>query len=401
MAIVTLNKKETTKEEPKVVTTQKEPSVTTTITATESPFRKADGGVNDEAVNAFNQNYGDPLARAYEIDPVSGRFVGDVGTLLGFDPVKYKAEQEAKARLAQFKQKEAGWRDGLGVILDAVTAGIGGNVWERKPDSKAAEARAENEQANSIINGIGKAVNDAKKGQELAYNKARQEALNKYISDFGRKISQKRTQGGGIIQTTQGGGKTTTGFRQEQEHQGDSDGRGNGGKNKKVKMKVAVQDPITGERTRYITITVPEQEARAYRSLAQNELQQKFSDEKYVGNGITNPNDENYKEIKDKRYLNMRENLKNAGVYNPDADVFSRWNEDNERFYNYPITWKTEALDTELQRLWRLSDEYNALPDNQKKDLIFDYEGNKKTADPWLNPWLNNSNVVQAPWLNN
>ncbi len=379
MAVVTLNKKETTTEEPKVVTTQKEPSVTTTITATESPFRKADGGVDNEAVNAFNQSYRDPLARAYDIDPISGRFVGDVGTLLGFDPEKYKTEQAAKARLAQFKQKEAGWRNGLGVIMDAVTAGIGGNVWERKPDTKAAEARTENEQANTLINSIGKAVNDAKKGQELAYNKARQEALNKYISDFGRKISQKTTQGNRTVQVTQGNGKTTTGFRQEQEHQGNSDGSGNGGKNKKVKMKVAVQDPITGKRTRYITITVPEQEARAYRSLAQNELQQKFSDEQYVGNGITDPDDENYKEIKDKTYLNMRENLKNAGVYNPDADIFSRWNEDNDKFYNYPITWKTEALDTELQRLWRLSDEYNALPDNQKKDLIFDYAGNKKT----------------------
>lgn len=399
MAIVTLNKKETTKEEPKVVTTQKEPSVTTTITATESPFRKADGGVNDEAVNAFNQNYSDPLARAYEIDPVSGRFVGDVGTLLGFDPVKYKAEQEAKARLAQFKQKEVGWRNGLGVILDAVTTGIGGNVWERKPDSKAAESRAENEQANSIINGIGKAVNDAKKGQELAYNKARQEALNKYISDFGRKISQKTTQGGGTIQTTQGGGKTTTGFRQEQEHQGNSDGSGNGGKNKKVKMKVAVQDPITGERTRYITITVPEQEARAYRSLAQNELQQKFSDKQYVGTGEKKDGkylDENGNPLKDDRYINTMNALKYAGVYNPDADIFSRWSEDNDRFYNYPVTWKTEALDTELQRLWRLSDEYNALPDSQKKDLIFDYEGNANTTMPGIKI---KSNEKTAPAL--
>lgn len=230
MAVVTLNKKETTTEEPKVVTTQKEPSVTTTITATESPFRKADGGVDNEAVNAFNQSYRDPLARAYDIDPISGRFVGDVGTLLGFDPEKYKTEQAAKARLAQFKQKEAGWRNGLGVIMDAVTAGIGGNVWERKPDTKAAEARTENEQANTLINSIGKAVNDAKKGQELAYNKARQEALNKYISDFGRKISQKTTQGNRTVQVTQGNGKTTTGFRQEQEHQGNSDGSGNGGK---------------------------------------------------------------------------------------------------------------------------------------------------------------------------
>lgn len=386
--------------EPETKTTISTPKVTTETEATYSPFRKVDGGVDQAAVNEFNTNYRDPLANAYDIDPVTGRYKGDVGALLGFDPQKYKAEQEAKARLERFKQKEAGWRNALGVVTDIATAAAGGNVYKRDKDEIAKKAGENADKANLTVQGLGKAVDDAVKGRELAYEQERMKSLNQYIKDFAVKVKQQNTQGGDKQTTTAGGGKVTTTSGGKEITNGYKDAiprtysnRGGGGSGRvnndgTVTFKVRMTDD-KGETTGYQDMTVDEQSADAYRNLFFDVAQKYISQ---IEPKIKDEKPENPDNSIDPEIRALRTELIEAGLYNPEeADPHKRWNTTPERFYSFPYTKRLEALDTEIQKLWKKSKEYNGKDFEfhgyytKPKDLIDDGNNNSSGAASSIN----------------
>ncbi len=381
--------------EPEVRTTVSTPKVTTDTEATYSPFRKVDGSVDQAAVNEFNTNYRDPLANAYDIDPATGRYKGDVGALLGFDPDKYKAEQEAKARLERFKQKEAGWRNALGVVTDIATAAAGGNVYKRDKDEIAKKAGENADKANLTVQGLGKAVDDAVKGRELTYEQERQKTPNQYIKDFAVKVKQQQTQGGDQQTTTSGGGKvtTTTGgkevtnrFREVTDGNGAS-GSGHGRVNNDgtVTFKVRLTDD-KGKTTGYQDMTVDKQSADAYRNLFFDVAQKYISQ---IEPKIADEKPENPDNTIDPEIRALRTELIEAGLYNPaETDPHKRWNTTPERFYSFPYTKRLEALDTEVQKLWKKSKEYNG------KDFVF--RGTYTKPKDLVDDGNNNSSVAAS-----
>lgn len=318
--------------EPEIETSVSTPKVTTETEATYSPFRKVDGGVDQAAVNEFNTNYRDPLANAYDIDPVTGRYKGDVGALLGFDPDKYKAEQEAKARLERFKQKEAGWRNALGVVTDIATAAAGGNVYKRDKDEIAKKAGENADKANLTVQGLGKAVDDAVKGRELAYEQGRLKSLNQYIKDFAVKVKQQNTQGGDKQTTTAGGGKVTTTSGGKEITNGYKDaiprtyssrggGSGSGTKNGYVVMTLPKQDK-DGNHTGFDQKEVPIAYAKAYKARLQNTIQKLIID-----------NDNKKKKNQDPSIEKIKTDLIRQGVLIDDGGDY-KWNDDDNRYYN-------------------------------------------------------------------
>ncbi len=332
--------------EPDVKTTVKDPSVTTETSATYSPFRKVDGSIDQSAVNEFNTNYRDPLANAYDIDPVTGRYKGDVGALLGFDPEKYKAEQEAKAKLERFKQKEAGWRNALGVVTDIATAAAGGNVYKRDKDKIAKESGEAADKANLTVQGLGKAVDDAVKGRELQYEQERAKAVNQYIKDFATKMKQTTTQGGAEQTTTQGGGKVTSvtggdktvnGYRETLPRTVNGRGSGSGsGKSGTVVMSIPKQD-VNGNHTGYSMYEVPEKYAKAYMGQLQNSIKQ-----------LIETNDEKKKKEKNPKIDELKTNLLRQGVLQ-EKDGEYVWISDANRFYN--LTSSFANVDARLDKM--------------------------------------------------
>lgn len=186
--IVTLHGNNTKYRQTGVTTTYETPEVTdqVKISGLQTPEGQA------EAERAKNEVY-----KAYDLDE-NGKFDQKrVGELLGFDPEVYKKEQEAQERLERFKKKEAGWRNALGVIGDIVTASAGGNVYERKPDTVAKEAAANEQKAHENIINIGNSVPRVIAARE----KEAQDALAKRLDNIADKFSVTRT-------TKQQGNKT-------------------------------------------------------------------------------------------------------------------------------------------------------------------------------------------------
>lgn len=55
--------------------------------------------------------------------------------------------------------------------------------------------------------------------------------------------------------------------------------------------------------------------------------------------------------------------LQKAGIYNPSAtDITKRWNAD--KLLTYGRSFDTDALNTEVEELWKQADEYNGKPIN-------------------------------------
>lgn len=194
---------------PKTSVTEKDDSVENTYTR--SPFIKEDGTPDKDMEAFYNENYKKPLQRNYGINPYTGKYKGSISDLLGFDPYKYKAELEEKAKLDNFRKKEAGFKSALSVITDIATAGAGGNVYKREKDKTAEEADKRVDAYKDTIRDVGMAVNKAKKGQEAAYLAASSKAMDDFIKTYGIKVKQ--TKGGGSTTTTQGGNTIKTGVK--------------------------------------------------------------------------------------------------------------------------------------------------------------------------------------------
>lgn len=219
--IVDLKKEQKKVTGPKTVTTTKEDEVkttehgdknNTTIQQTLYGYQNPDGTIDPERYAQFqaeDAKGAKEMADRFEIDPTTGRYKGTPGALLGFDPEEYKKEQEAKQRLARFKQKEAGWRNALGVITDIATTAAGGNVWVRQPDNVAKQEQAKIDESNLNINKMGTALAQAKAGREAAWLKAEKERHDKLLKANQYQVTQSHSTQGQDQTTTSGGGSKT------------------------------------------------------------------------------------------------------------------------------------------------------------------------------------------------
>lgn len=206
--VVELNKGSQTQEQ-----TVKDPTNVTKVEQTYMPWHNADGSVNQPMLDANNEQKAS-LQRAYGVDP-NGNYNGPIGDILGFDPDRFKEQQEADEKLARFKKKEAGWRNAMGVITDILTAGHGGNVWERKPDNVAEKANETGLKARDNISKLGGAIAQAKAGREKAYQEAEAKRLQQFVKDYGVKVSQTQTTGGGSRKQTLTNGSYEQGYKDD------------------------------------------------------------------------------------------------------------------------------------------------------------------------------------------
>lgn len=192
----------TTVKSPEVTTTKKQDQVVQKVEQAIGP--------RQEEIDAYKQTIKEPLANAYGVDPNTGKYSGSVAELLGFDPKKREESLRKQEQLARFKQKEASWRNALGVITDVVTAAAGGNVYKRDKDNIAAQEGEKADKAKSAIQEIADAIPTAIRQREAQYRKAEQEQLQKYMDKMTGKVTTTTTQGGGSITQKIGGKSTTT-----------------------------------------------------------------------------------------------------------------------------------------------------------------------------------------------
>lgn len=192
----------TTTKEPETTTTKKEDQVVQKVEQAVGP--------SQEDVDAYKQTIKEPLANAYGVDPNTGKYRGSVAELLGFDPKKREEALRKQEQLARFKQKEASWRNALGVITDVVMAAAGGNVYKRDKDNIAAQEGEKADKAKAAIQEIADAIPTAIRQREAQYRKAEQEQLQKYMDKMTGKVTTTTTKGGGSVTTKTGGKSTTT-----------------------------------------------------------------------------------------------------------------------------------------------------------------------------------------------
>ena len=192
----------TTTKEPETTTTKKEDQVVQKVEQAVGP--------SQEDIDAYKQTIKEPLANAYGVDPNTGKYSGSVAELLGFDPKKREEALRKQEQLARFKQKEASWRNALGVITDVVTAAAGGNVYKRDKDNIAAQEGEKADKAKAAIQEIADAIPTAIRQREAQYRQAEQEQLQKYMDKMTGKVTTTTTQGGGSVTTKTGGKSTTT-----------------------------------------------------------------------------------------------------------------------------------------------------------------------------------------------
>lgn len=190
----------------KVTTTEVEPTTTTTQKVSLPSYQTigADGQVHTDPVGLARENEYVANLRARNKVDENGKYNGTLGDLFGFDPQRYIQEQEAREKLERFKQKEAGWKNALGVISDIVSAGVGGNVWERQPDGVAAKAEQKALQYEDNARKMAAAIPQAIAAREAAAN----EALNKHYQSILQEATITNKQGGGKVVTEKGGGFT-------------------------------------------------------------------------------------------------------------------------------------------------------------------------------------------------
>lgn len=192
----------TTVKEPETTTTKKEDQVVQKVEQAVRP--------KQEEIDAYKQTIKEPLANAYGVDPNTGKYSRSVAELLGFDPKKREEALRKQEELARFKQKEASWRNALGVITDVVTAAAGGNVYKRDKDNIAAQEGEKADKAKAAIQDIADAIPTAIRQREAQYRKAEQEQLQKYMDKMTGKVTTTTTQGGGSVTQKVGGKSTTT-----------------------------------------------------------------------------------------------------------------------------------------------------------------------------------------------
>lgn len=191
------------------------PKTTTTATDDRSIITTSSKSLSPEAA-ALNEQQADEFAKQHGIDRSKGEYVGPIGNLLGFDPNRFLQQQKEDERLERFKQKEAGWANALGVIIDAATAGHGGDVYQRKPDGVAAKAKEKADKARDNVYALGETIQKAKDAKVREWQAAERQRNNDFLNKYMQTRSEQFVPGKVETKTTEGGKKTTTTIDEQQ-----------------------------------------------------------------------------------------------------------------------------------------------------------------------------------------
>ena len=130
-----------------------------------------------------------PLRKQYGILPDGS---SDPFVVLGYKPEVRQADLERKRELEAWKQKEAGIYNGIALAVDAMTAGLGGNVQRRDVGNLAADAAIRQQQLD-ILN----QQQSAAEQEKLRANSATYAGLvNKLTEDYLQKVQTTQKSGG-------------------------------------------------------------------------------------------------------------------------------------------------------------------------------------------------------------
>lgn len=148
-----------------------------------------------EAQQYLEQQLG-PLRKQYGILP-DGQ--SDPFRVLGYKPEERQADIASQRELEAWKQKEAGIYNGIALAVDAMTAGLGGNVQRRDVGNLAAEA-ANRQQQLDMLN----RQQTAAEQEKLRQNAASYAGLvNKLTEDYLQKVVTTQKSGGEkLVRTT-------------------------------------------------------------------------------------------------------------------------------------------------------------------------------------------------------
>ena len=280
----------------------------------------------------IQKNIIEPTQKAYGINPDTGEVTPFQA--LGYNPEDERRRREAEMALNDRKRKENAWYNAFAVVGDALTAGLGGNVWQRQPNRIGAQAKADNQRL--IAEQKAEDMNNAAILRNAGVKYA--DAVNRLIQNYLTKTTTTKKTGGSRTETTDHPQVIRT--RQVLDQSKSGNGSGSGSGSKKV-IKLARKNQA-GQIIGYTTMTVPSIKADAYSRLVSTTMQQKFE------NG---------------ELRNELSALQKAGIYDPSAtDITKRWNAD--KLLTYGRSFYMDALNTEIEELWKQADEYNGKPIN-------------------------------------
>lgn len=176
-----------------------------------------------EAQQYLEQQLG-PLRKQYGILP-DGQ--SDPFRVLGYKPEERQADIASQRELEAWKQKEAGIYNGIALAVDAMTAGLGGNVQRRDVGNLAAEAANRQLQLDMLNR-----QQTAAEQEKLRQNAASYAGLvNKLTEDYLQKVVTTQKSGGEKLvheEKTPESGYTTRAIGENSDNS--SDGGGGGGK---------------------------------------------------------------------------------------------------------------------------------------------------------------------------
>lgn len=195
----------------------------TTKSETESDTEsKSNSRSNSESYREIPGYTHDAAGRAQYIADRNKQLEDAYGTFsstVGANNVRIKRERERLNRLAQKRAKVAAWTDSARVISDMISAGIGGNVYERKPDTTAKEAYEEIKARKQLQDAEDAAYaqqmykNNLDKSLAILQNeRAADELFSKQVSSSDQETEQKghSTQSSSGESTNKSSGSSTT-----------------------------------------------------------------------------------------------------------------------------------------------------------------------------------------------
>lgn len=183
----------------------------------------------------IRRNIVEPTAKAYGVNPDTGEVTPFQA--LGYNPEDERKRREAEMALNDRKRKENAWYNAFAVVGDAITAGVGGNVWQRQPNRIGAQANADNQRlmAEQKAEDMNNAAMLRNAGVKYA------DAVNRLIQNYLTKTTTSSKTGGGRVEQTIHGPRNGYEYRSHVVSDGSGSG-GGGGSNK----------------TRYVNIDITE-----------------------------------------------------------------------------------------------------------------------------------------------
>lgn len=287
----------------------------------------------------IQKNIIEPTQKAYGINPATG----DVTPFqaLGYNPEDERKRREAEMALNDRKRKENAWYNAFAVVGDALTAGLGGNVWQRQPNRIGAQANADNQRL--IAEQKAEDMNNAAMLRNAGVKYA--DAVNRLVQNYLTKTTTTNKTGGDRTETTVHGAQNGYRYNSHVLRNGDSNTSGRGKGTHKI-VKLAIQDQ-NGKVIGYNDLTVPKEQADAYARKLAAVLQKRFEEGRLQGS---------------------MENLIASGIYDPDAkDPLKRW--DHDKLLQYGYSFDIDGMNSEMEALWNASEEHKDDKKNGKKPL--------------------------------